>query len=447
MPETLLMRQKTFSTTTLPASQEFSFWGRIRSAILGNNRGKFTRPFLSYSPVNQKAILIDVDPGSLMDVAMSVPHLNTVISTGAELFSLMEIKHVDKNGKEIENSPVIEFLRQPNPLQILEQYLYEFYVLNGVYNKTFHHKLQGLSYPLQTIPDALWLLPSGWMKINTTGNLYRQSTLEGIIENYELIANQQKDVYDVDRVIYMAEGIGQSPLNPVSRIEALQIPLSNIVASLKSNNIIITERGMIGFISSDASSNDGDGQLPFDSKESERMRKEYMKQYSLDGRGGHVGFTHAKVKWTPMTFDVAQLGLSITLEESFASICAAYRHDRDIYPSTKGATYENKQQGLKSTITNGLQPLADKLMRQFSKNFLKPGSGEKLIADYSHLPAMKEDERLAAQGRLYQAQANSLMLSDGVISHESYAEDMEIEMTGDKIIQPKAPIQSTPPKE
>ncbi len=424
--------------------EELNIWQRIGAAwaILGTGRGKFRASQGAFVPLNQKMILMDTTPGSLMRVAMEVPHLNTVISTGAELFSLMEIKHVDENGDEIEDSEVIDFLHNPNPLQSFEQYLYEFYVINAVYNKTFQHMIRGLSF--EGIPDAMWLLPSGLMKINTTGKIYRQSDINQIIESYEMYGDDRP--FEVNKVIYMAEGIGNSPLNPISRIEALQIPLSNIVAALKSRNIITAERGMIGFIASDSSSSDADGQLPLDAAETKRMREEYQRQYSLDGQGGHVSFTHAKVKWVPMTFDIKQLGLLEGTEDDFAAIIAAYRHDRDLYPSIKGATFENKEAGMRSTIQNGLQPLADKLMRQLKNHFLGKHHKHKLVASYAHLVSMNKDARLAAQGRLYAAQSLEIGLHNGVIDHQQFADCMEWEMNGDRIIKStaKKPQQNNP---
>lgn len=397
-------------------------------AILGRNTGKFRPNPQDFFPINQKIILIDTALGSLMNVAMQVPHLNTVISTGAKLFSQMKIKHLNRDGEEVKDSKVLKFLKKPNPLQTHRQYLSEFYVLNAVYNKTFQYKIQGLPSPLQRIPDAMWILPSGYMKINTTGKLYRQTSLKDIIVNYEMMGDPF--TYDVDKVIYMAEGIGNNILNPKSRIEALQIPLSNIVASMKSNNIIITEKGLIGFISPDAPKSDSDGVLPYTPEEHARVRAEFQNQYSLDSMGGHVAFPKSSLKWVPMTMDVKQLGLNETTEDAFCQVIAAYGHDRDIYPSTKGATYENKAAGMKSTVQNGCQPLADVYVEQLADNLIDESTGEYLEASYEDLPCMKEDERLAAQGKLYTVQANSQALADNVISHEQYALNCDFDMDG-----------------
>lgn len=392
------------------------FFGGILNAILGKPGGKFSGSRSRYQPVNPKQFLIDCGYNSLMKVAMEVPHLNTILSRGAELFSLMEIKHIDKNGKEIENSKVLKFLKKPNPLQTIEQYLYQYYVTNGIYNKTFQFKLKGLSY--EKIPKAMWLLPSGSMQVNATGKVYRQADIKDIVTNYELVGTETKETFETDQVIYMAEGIGVSILNPVSRVEALQMPLSNIIAALKSRNIIISERGMIGFIKTKSAT--GTDPQPPDKEEVARMRKEYQNEYSLDSRGGHVGMTSLDAEWVPMTFNIAELGLLEGVEADFAALCDAYGHDRDIYSSTKGATFENKMQGLKSTINNGLQPVADKLLRTLTAELLEEGSGEQLIASYDHLPVMKEDELKEAQAKQTNNATYSQQFNDGVIDKETY---------------------------
>jgi hypothetical protein len=407
------------------------YFGGILSAVLGRSGGKFSASHNRYQPINLKQFLIDCNPNSLMTVAMSVPHLNTIISRGAELFSLMEIKHVDKDGNEIENSKVIKFLNNPNPLQTIEQYLYQYYVLNAIYNKTFQYKLNGLSY--EKLPSALWLLPSGAMRVNATGKIYRQSDIKEIISNYEMVGTETKEVFETDQVIYMAEGIGASILNPISRVEALQIPLSNIVAALKSRNIIITERGMIGFIKT--KSPGGNDPQPPNSDEVKRLRKEYQEEYSLDSRGGHIGVTALDAEWIPMTFNVQELGLLEGVEADFSALCDAYGHDRDIYSSTKGATFENKNQGLKSTINNGLQPVADKLMRVLTSQLLDENTGERLEACYEHLPVMKEDELKEAQAEKVEVEMLSILYKDGVISKEQYALLAEVDPDGDGIVK------------
>lgn len=396
--------------------------------IWGKYGGKFTPHRSYYTPLQPKQILLDCSTGELMNVANNVPHLNIVIATGAELFSQMVIKHFDKDGKEIEDSPVLKLLRQPNPVMNQEQYTYYFYVMNFIYGKTFQYMLKGLSFgkAYENLPKALWILPSGLMEINTTGKMYHQTELKEIIKNFKL--QDHPTPFEVDQMIYMAEGLGADPLDPASKIVALQIPLSNIVATLKSSNIILTERGMIGFISPEAAK-DADGAIPLDPDEHERIRKEYQENHHLDSTTGHVGVYKHPVKWNPMTMDVRQLMMLEIMEDAFATIIAAARHDRDIYPSTKGATNENKTAGMKATIQNAMQPLADKFIRALQYQLIDPSTGEYLEACYDHHWAMQEDELKKQQAQKAKIDGLSALFRDTVIDMEGYRTELGVEAT------------------
>lgn len=428
-------------------TEDRSFWhwlGGIGKAVLGNST-KF-RHARQFTRINQRVILMDFSYGNLMAIAQNVPHLNTVISKGAEMFSNMKVKHVDKNGKEVKNSPILKLLNNPNPIDTtLESFLYKYYVNDAIYSSTFQYKNYGraLKYRGDDLPSLLWVLPSGEIRVELTGKIYRQTKIEDIILGYKLFLDPE--MYTPDEVIYITEGISANGVTAGNRLEALQIPLSNIMAALKSNNIILTERGLIGFIGSGGGDKDADGALPFDAAERKRAEKDYQQRTSLDREGSHVTFTNANIKWIPMTFDVKQLMLLEGLEDAFTHICGAYGLDRRIFPeSVIGkstlSTTSDVEDALKATYQNTIQPKADKLMAHWMQHFGLNDKEEKLIADYSWLPVMQQDELVREQAFNQKVTALSLLLKDGVISHEQYAELAEVEMDGTgEVLQAPAP--------
>lgn len=413
------------------------YLGGIGRAVLGNSSKFFMGR--NFTRVNQRVVLMDFSYGNLMAIAQNVPHLNTVISKGAEMFSNMEIKHVNKSGVEIENSDVIKLLNKPNPLQSLSEMMYEFFVYNSIYNANFIYK--NYATRINKLPSVLWCLPSGEMKINLTGKIYRQTQLSDIIENYVMFTDTTP--FTPDEIILITEGIKAGGIIGGSRIDALQIPLSNIMAALKSQNIILTERGLIGFIASD-SGGDSDGVLPTN-KEMERAEKDYKSRRSLDSDQGHVTFSSANIKWVPMTFDLKQLMLHEGLEDAFCNICGAIGIDRRIFPSSivASASLQSGNElsvGMTATYQNTMQPLAKKLLNKLSDEFNLTERGEKLIADYSHMPCMQDDKLKEGQAKKVVIEGLSIALRDGVISHDTYAEEAELEMTGDgQVIQNTVP--------
>jgi len=419
----------TFATSTYGiGSREnlFDVFGGLARSILGRN-GKFNFS-RDYKPANSKVDLVDCSWGNLMQLANNVPHLNIVISEGAKMFSGMEIKHYQgkgKNRKEVEKSEVLKFLANPNPLQAQSDFLYEFYVQNAIYRTTFCYANQPSR--LSSTPSALWWLPGESMKINLTGKMFDQVSIEGIVESYELLDYDKK--YDPKDVIHIIDGISQNKITAKPTIESLQVTLSNIMAVLKSYNIIVTERGMIGFIAAERSDSTGLS-IPMTPEEKVAFQKQYQKNYSLDAQNGHVLMTEASMKWVPMTFDVKQLMLFEGLEDSFAQIIAAYGHKRDLYPSTKGATFENQSQALIDTYQNTMQPLGCKLLNQLAKRFKLEEKDQYLEPSWEHMPIMQEDEEKKAKAKLTNVQANDILLKNGTISHKQMAELSDVKLDG-----------------
>jgi hypothetical protein len=119
------------------------------------------------------------------------------------------------------------------------------------------------------------------------------------------------------------------------------------------------------------------------------------------------------------------------IEDDFGAICGAYGIDRDIFPSIKGATFENKKQGEQSTYQSAIQTASNGFCNFLDQLLLGVENAE-FYMDYSHLAVMQEDKQKSAQEKKTLAEAYSIMLRDGVISHDQYAECMNIDCEGDK---------------
>lgn len=421
------------------------YFGGIGRTVLGNSQKyNFNR---NYTTANQRVVLVDMSFNELINVAQNVPHLNTVISRGAEMFSNMIIKHVDKNGVDIPNSDVLKLLNEPNPLQAIDQFVYDFYVYNAIYSENFGYKNYGSS--LSELPSLLWWLPPGWMKKNLTGNIYRQSTIEEIIENFTLMYDPEP--FLPKEIIHITDGIRQNIISRGNRIETLQLPLSNIVACLKSLNTIITEKGMIGFISSDGAKDMSGGAIPMSREEKLQLQNQYKIDSSLDSNNGHIGIFTSSLKWTPMSFNVQDLMLYEGLEDPFCQICGAYGIDRNIFPksivskSTLGGSSDTDL-AMKATTQNTLLPLGNKMLNQISKGLGLNKKNEKLIPSWEHMPYMKEDDVKAQSAFKSKCEALDILLKNGTISHKQLAELADVDMDGTQEISQPTPPKTTPPQ-
>jgi phage portal protein BeeE len=264
----------------------------------------------------------------------------------------------------------------------------------------------------------MWVFPSGDMQVNNTGKLFQQVSIEGIIESYEIVSTHQ--IYSPKDVLHVSNGDAEQYYIGKSKIYTLALPISNILASLKSRNILITERGAIGILSS--ASKDSDGGVPLGREERERIERQYQRDRGLDSTKGHVVVTNSQLTWQPMTIAVRDLMLFEEIEDDFAAILGAYGLARDLFPSVKGATFENQKEALRTTYQNTIQPEADGLMNSLTSFLGLDKQGLKLVADYSWLPCMKEDEKRIQD--IESAKVNSLhtQFADGVITLNEYRE-------------------------
>ena len=207
-------------------------------------------------------------------------------------------------------------------------------------------------------------------------------------------------------MIYKNEGVGGNLITSQSKIDSLQLPLSNIIGALKSENVLIVERGAEGILSNESQA-DG-GAIPLGKEERDRIEREMGRSYGIfDGQKRKI-ITNSSLKWQPMTFPIKDLMLLECIESDFQTICAAYGADRDIFPSTKGATFENKNNGVKSTYQNTIQPQADDLMSILNNAFGLEKQGLYLYADYSYLPVLQEDKQKEEQSEKTEAEKNSI---------------------------------------
>jgi HK97 family phage portal protein len=338
------------------------------------------------------------------------------------MFKNMEIcLHDIKTGEKIEDHPVLKLLANPNPLQNREQWLTQLSIQRDIWTQAFIYQLR----PIQImkgaapLPAVLWNLPPNQIEINRTGKMWDQTKLDGIITNYKLLDGSNK-TFTPEEVIQISDHTGESYITGESKIISMRTVISNLDGALKTRNCIINDRGALGILSN--ATKDGDGGLPIDAKERERIEREYRTKYGLSDGQMKLMITNASLNWQPMSYPTKELALFEEVEEDFGGLCGTFGMARDIFPSTKGATFENQVEAFKQTYQNTLQPQADQLMRTFNNRWGLYAQGIELRAEYAWLPVMKEDELKEQQAQLAKAQTQSQMLRDGVINKEQYAQ-------------------------
>lgn len=368
-----------------------------------------------------------LDTNDLWSVYMEVPHANVVINKKAELFSLGRWRMRDiKSKKEIEQDPILDMIDCPNPLQSQGEWMQMYEVFKEIWGGVPIFKNYGVIslYELSKVPGQLWCLPNNLMTIHRTGKLFRQTKIEEIIKYYELTMDNSIEKFDPKEILFKSANVGPTYLVSESKLVGLKLPLSNIYAAMSTANVLTKEHGAYGILST-AGSKDASGILPLRDKEKKRVEQQYDRNYGLQYGKRKTIITGASVTYTPISFPITDMNLQPEIEQDFGLVCDAFGMARDLFSSTKGATFENQRQALKHTIQNAIQADANDLARSFNKDWELKSKGRELFVTYDHLPVMQEDRKQLADTLKTMVDALTTAKQEGGITDQEYRDEIQ----------------------
>ncbi len=381
----------------------------IPRSLLNLFRNQYSKYYVNFT--NQKeAVYIDISDA--WKVYCTIPHLNLVINKKAEMLSNGVVSIVNADGEQVENvDDYLTFLKNPNVLQSYKEWISQLSIYEDLYGNGFIYPLVGTS--MQVIPSAMWNLPSGDMIINKTGKIWDQTTIEGIIESYELEqSNGANRIFAPDEVVHTNNNDNPAYIKGTSKLEPIQKNLTNIDAVLKTANVLYSERGGLFMFSHDGRSEMGS--IPLNKEEKKEIEKKYRQDYGVhEGQQRNI-ITSSSLKATPISFPIKDLMMFEELESDFAAIISMYGMDRDLFPSTKGATFENKLQAQKITYQDTIIPNANDKADMLTKILKLEQRNLKVKIDFSHLPVFQENEVEKAKVQNLKSDSIRLLVQAGM---------------------------------
>lgn len=378
-----------------------------------NSDNEFKNGFYFNNIIGQKdvPIWVDVSRGQIQNIYETIPHVRIVIDRLASMFANARVVITDLDGNKIENQQKNEFwqlLESPNPLQSREEFFSQFFIYQSLYGAAFTNKI-GINGNTR----VMWNLPSQYMQVIPTGKIFKQVALDDIIKGYVLdLGNGTEEKYLTDEILMSATPSPESPIIGLSKIESLQKPISNIKAVLDKSNVILNRLGAIGILSNEAAK-DGAGALPFNPAEKKRVHDQYQKNYGNGNDKMSLIISEANLKWQSMSYPTKDLMLFEELESDFGQIIDAFGADRDLFSSTKGATFENKNEAQKKTYQETIIPFANDRAKALSAFIGAEDKGFRVNLDYSHLPVMQENEEEKSKVLLNKTNAINTLIGAG----------------------------------
>ncbi len=299
-----------------------------------------------------------------------------------------------------ENDPAIKkayqlLVQRANPLQSAKEFAHQ---------GTFFLKVFGNRYVRILMPigrdkkvdilniQALYNLPSQFIDVRSTGKLYDQFELSGVVDKYALTNYNPIVEYLPEEVIHFNEVNISSDVPTimgVSKLEAIKMPITNTQKAFEAMNTILSSRGMQGIIS--PKNRDGMGiSVPMTDTEKEDVDKTFKKDYGLLNNQNPFLISPISMDYIKTTMNSQEMGIY----EEFSNNAILIGNEFGVPPELiktyiQGATYENQIQSVKRLYQDTTIPMVEDEDSYWSFRLDTFKYGFEIKTSWDHIPALQ----------------------------------------------------------
>jgi hypothetical protein len=394
----------------------FNFWDAFFGRFENNSKRYIDQFSGSQQPgsrnVNEyfgKKKAVWIDTSKAFQLYIDIPELRTIVNRKAKMISSGIPKLYNDKDEIVENHWVLDLIKNPNPTQCWDEVIYSMAVNDALYSTSF------LYAPKRSFGIVNLVLPlaSHKMQINTSGRTLKQMDVGGLIENYIYNYSDEKpQKLEFEEVIMLQTTDGMNLLNPVSIIESLKFPLSNIQAQYNKRNVLLENIGSIGILT--AKKSDIGGALPVTPEEKKKIQRDWYNR-SKD----EVIITETELDWLPMSFPTKDLMLFEELTADKLAVIDAFGLNYYIFSNEKGSTFSNVRDGIRMAYTDTIIPETDKIYDNLTEQLGLDKEGLRLKAHFDHIPVLQSDILEESQSLNSRADAlNKIILAGVILSDE-----------------------------
>jgi hypothetical protein len=326
-----------------------------------------------------------LDTGDAWRLFIDIPELRSVVNKRATMMaSNMPILY-DKNGNLIENHWINDLINKPNGVQSWSDVVYSMSVQDALYSNVVAY------CPLRSFGqrNLIITLPNNKIQINLSGKKLKQMEMNDLITSFVFTYDDgSKETIDLQDSIYLTTADGMNIVRPISRIDSLRLPLSNIMASYNKRNVLLENLGAIGILS--AQQNDLGGAIPMTPEERQKIQRDWYKRQKDE-----LIITESNVNWQPMSYPTRDLMLFEELTEDKLAIIDAFGLNYNLFSSEKGSTFSNVRDSIRMAYTDTIIPETQQMYDSMIAQWGLQGEYY-LKADFNHLPILQDDENQKA---------------------------------------------------
>lgn len=358
-----------------------------------------------------------LDTGDAWRLFVDIPELRSVVNKRATMMATNKPVLYNKNWEIVENHWINDLINKPNGTQSWSDVVYSMSVQDALYsNVVAYCPKRSLG-----VRNLIIALPNNKIQINLSGKKLKQMELNDLITSFVFTYDDgSTETINIEDALYLTTADGMNIVKPISRIDSLRLPLSNIMASYKKRNVLLENLGAIGILS--AQNNDMGGAIPMTPEERQKIQKDWYRRQKDE-----LIITESNVNWQPMSYPTRDLMLFEELTEDKLAIIDAFGLNYNLFSSEKGATFSNVRDSIRMAYTDTIIPETQQMYDSMIAQWGLQGEYH-LEANFDHLPILQDDEQVKASAEKTKVDTWSVMLKDGVITQQQYAEEFDIEL-------------------
>lgn len=326
-----------------------------------------------------------LDTGDAWRLFVDIPELRTVVNKRATMMASNIPMLYDKNDNIVENHWINDLINKPNGVQSWSDVVYSMSVQDALYSNVVAY------CPKRVLGqrNLIITLPNNKVKINLSGKKLKQMEMNDLITSFVFTYDDgSKETIELEDSVYLTTADGMNIVKPISRIDSLRLPLSNIMASYKKRNVLLENLGAIGILS--AQQNDMGGAIPMTPEERQKIQKDWYRRQKDE-----LIITESNVNWQPMSYPTRDLMLFEELTEDKLAIIDAFGLNYNLFSSDKGATFTNVRDSIRMAYTDTIIPETQQMYDSMIAQWGLQGEYY-LQANFDHLPILQDDENQKA---------------------------------------------------
>lgn len=311
-----------------------------------------------------------------------------------------------------------KLFRQPNKLQTQRQFIiqgysyvqtYGYAVVEPVYPSGFNDRPTELRILRNWLIDWEW----DWGNSNTAPRAawYNENGIRRPLNLDTLIIIRDPSCTD-----YQDNGF-----LPLSRAADLESEIGNFVANMQVRGQMVTDRGSNGILSN--SGKDSIGAIPMDATEKDRVQQAYRRYGNMKGQDKII-VTDAALSYTPMTFDVEQLGLHPEHIAVVKAMCNRYAFPFQMLAEGHDAKYNNSGNGRRDFQDTTIEPESLDFFEQLSQGLKMYEQGCEVYIDYSGVASLQMSQKDKGQGREAMNKALKMEWDNGLITRNEWLDEL-----------------------